>query len=201
MYPDMHRRRTYMIRLMTKRIAFLLVLLWATALSAADTQQRPANWAQPVEAAELQNFYRLDDKVYRSAQPDRKGFEAAYTLGIRNVLNLRNYHSDDSKAKGVGLKLFRVKMEAGEFGTDTVVKALRIIKESEGPILIHCWHGSDRTGAVSALYRIVFQGWSKEDAVAELKNGGYGYHSIYSNIPQFIRDADIDGIKKRVFAP
>lgn len=190
-----------MTRLIVKQIAFLFILLWATALSAADIQQRPAQWAQPVEAAELKNFFRLDDKVFRSAQPDRKGFEAAYQLGIRNVLNLRNYHSDDSKAKGTGLKLYRVKMEAGEFGFETVVKALRIIRESEGPVLIHCWHGSDRTGAVSALYRIVFQGWSKEDAIEELINGGYGFHSIYGNIPQFIRDADIDGIKKRVFEP
>ena len=190
-----------MMQLMTKRIVLLVLILWFAALSAADTQQRPANWAQPVESSALDNFFRLDDKVYRSAQPDRKGFEAAYGLGIRNVLNLRNYHSDDSKAKGFGLKLFRVKMEAGGLTAERMVQALRIVREAEGPILIHCWHGSDRTGAVSAMYRIVFQGWSKEDAITELINGGYGYHSIYGNIPQFIRNADIDDMKKRVFAP
>ena len=74
------------------------------------------------------------------------------------------------------------------------------MKNAEGPVLIHCWHGSDRTGLVSALYRIVSQGWSKEDAIDELMHGGYGHHSLYKNIPEFIRHADVEEIKRQVFA-
>jgi protein tyrosine/serine phosphatase len=181
-------------------IAVLVLALWSATLYAAEQQARSTKWAQPITTDQLQNFYKLDDKVYRSEQPDRKGFGYLKSFGIRNVLNLRDHHKDDAKAKGSGLTLYRVEMRAGKITTDEVVAALRIIKRAEGPIVVHCWHGSDRTGTVSALYRIIFQNWSKEEAVEELMNGGYGYHAMYKNIPAFIRSADIDDIKRRVFA-
>ncbi len=168
--------------------------------ASTTSSQRPSAWATPVRSDNLQNLYQLDDKVYRSAQPDKKGFQELKNIGVKNVLNLRDYHSDND-GKGSGLNLYRVKMEAGDITTEQVTDALRIIRNAEGPILIHCWHGSDRTGLVSAMYRIVFQGWSKEDAIDELMNGGYGYHAMYKNIPEFIRQADVERVKQSVFAP
>lgn len=182
-------------------IAVLVPALWVPTLYAAEQQARSTKWAKPIKTDQLQNFYKLDDNVYRSEQPDRNGFDYLKSFGIRNVLNLRNHHKDDSKAKGTGLNLYHVEMSAGAVKTGDVVAALRIIKQSEGSIVIHCWHGSDRTGTVGALYRIVFQNWSKEEAIEELMNGGYGYHAMYKNIPEFIRKADIESIKKLVFAP
>jgi protein tyrosine phosphatase (PTP) superfamily phosphohydrolase (DUF442 family) len=168
--------------------------------AASAAAQRPETWAKPVSSEHLRNFYKIDDKLYRSAQPNKKGFQELKTLGFRTVLSFRDYHSDDD-GKGFGLNLHRVKMEAGDITTEKVVEALRIIRTSEGPVLIHCWHGSDRTGLISAMYRIVFQGWSKDEAIDELMHGGYGYHSLYKNIPEFIRQADIDEIGKVALAP
>ena len=166
-----------------------------TSSATTTPPQRPATWAAPVQSEHLKNFYKLDDKVYRASQPNKKGFKELTTLGIRNVLSFRDYHSDDD-GKDFGMNLYRIKMEAGDITNEQVVEALRIIRNSEGPILIHCWHGSDRTGLISALYRIVFQGWSKNDAIDELMHGGYGYHSMYKNIPEFIRQVDVEKIRK-----
>ncbi len=184
-----------------RHVSILILALWVTTLHAAEQQARSDKWALPIETGQFQNFYKLDDKVYRSEQPDRKGFEYLKSIGIMNVLNLRDHHKDDAKAKGTGLTLYRVEMSAGTITTDEVIAALRIIRLSEGPIVVHCRHGSDRTGTVSALYRIIFQNWSKEEAIEELMQGGYGYHAMYKNIPEFIRSADIENIKQRVFAP
>jgi len=184
---------------MMMRLTILLVLFSFTTLSAASPQIRPETWAQPVETKSLKNLYKLDDHVYRSAQPDEEGFEYLKTLGVKNILNLRDNHNDDPGQPG--LNLYRVPMDAGKIKAADVIAALRFIKQSEGPVLIHCWHGSDRTGTISALYRIVFQNWSKEDALDELMHGGFGYHAIYKNIPEFIRRADITAIKQKVFAP
>jgi tyrosine-protein phosphatase SIW14 len=164
--------------------------------SSAAAQRRPEKWATPVKSEYLKNFFKLDKKVYRSAQPNSRGFRELKRLGIRNVLSFRDYHSDDGKDSG--LNLYRVEMEAGDIKTEKVIEALRIIMKAEGPVLIHCWHGSDRTGLISAMYRIVFQGWSKDDAIDELMHGGYGYHPIYKNIPEFIRQADIGEIRAAV---
>ena len=181
-------------------ISIIFLALWSSTIASADPAVRPESWAKPIKAEHLKNFYRLDEKVYRSAQPGKKGFRELEQLGVRNVLSFRDYHSDED-AKGTALKLFRVKMEAGEITDDKVVDALRIIKQSDGPILIHCWHGSDRTGLISAMYRIVFQNWTKEDAIEELMKGGYGYHSLYKNIPEYIGKVDIEMIKKLVLVP
>jgi tyrosine-protein phosphatase SIW14 len=42
------------------------------------------------------------------------------------------------------------------------------------PILFHCRAGLHRTGVLAALYRQEYEGWSREDALRELKNHGFG---------------------------
>jgi protein tyrosine/serine phosphatase len=176
----------------------MCIVITAAAPAAAEHSGRPAEWATPVASEHLKNFYRLDDKVYRSAQPDRKGFQELQNLGIRNVLSFRDHHSDKDEAKGTTVRLYRIKMEAGEIRDEQVAEALKIIRTADGPVLIHCWHGSDRTGLISAMYRILYQDWSKDAAIDELMKGGYGYHAMYKNIPEYIRKVDILNIRKMV---
>jgi tyrosine-protein phosphatase SIW14 len=188
-----------MRRMIARQLVVLMILFSLPAVHAAEQQARPASWAKPVKAKYVKNFYQLDEKLFRSAQPNEEGFGELEQLGIKNVLSFRDYHSDED-AEGTHLKLFRIKMEAGDISDDQVIEALRIIKNADGPILIHCWHGSDRTGLISAMYRIVFQNWSKDDAIEELTKGGYGYHSLYRNIPEYIRKVDVEGVKKKVMS-
>ena len=42
------------------------------------------------------------------------------------------------------------------------------------PILIHCMAGLHRTGALVAVYRMEYEGWSAADAMRELRANGYG---------------------------
>ena len=181
-------------------LLFLLLTLFFAQAQAAEPRVRPADWSAPILSEHLDNWYRVDHLLYRSAQPDAEGMADLQRMGIKRVLNLRQYHSDDDEAKGTALVLSRVPMNAGTITEDEVVAALKFIRSSGDPVLVHCWHGSDRTGTVVALYRIVFQGWSREAALDELVNGGYGYHSLYRNIPDFIQNADIDAIRRRVAA-
>jgi protein tyrosine phosphatase (PTP) superfamily phosphohydrolase (DUF442 family) len=187
---------------MTKTRAALSagLLLISVAVAGRSADRLPA-WAAPVESRHLKNAYKLDDKLFRSAQPSREGFQEAEGMGITDVLNLREYHSDKGAAEGLGLVLHHVASEADEIGDVEIVSALRVIKQARGPVLVHCWHGSDRTGAVCAMYRIVFNHWPKEDAIDEMVNGGFGFHPMYENIVQYIRSADVDRIKEKVFAP
>lgn len=182
---------------MNRSIIFALLLFVHSPFAMAMDVPRPTEWAVPVAGDVVKNFYRLDGKVYRSAQPDDEDMVALEAFGIREVLNLRQFHDDDDEAKGTTLKLHRVPMNAGEIRDEDVVAALKFIRDARGPIVIHCWHGSDRTGTIAAMYRIVFQGWSKETAIEELKNGGYGYHAtFYPNIPEYIRQVDVATIRK-----
>ncbi|MDP4184231.1 MAG: tyrosine-protein phosphatase [Bacteroidota bacterium] len=184
-----------------KKIVLLFFVAVISELSFAQTTtqpMRPTKWAQPVKTASLRNIYKLNKNVYRCAQPDETGFAEISRMGIKTVLSLREYHSDENKIRGIDINLCRVKIDAGSIKDADVIRALTYIAKSPKPILIHCWHGADRTGLICAMYRIIFQGWSKKEAIDEMVNGGYGFHEIYSNIPRYIEKADIKTIKKKL---
>jgi protein tyrosine/serine phosphatase len=46
--------------------------------------------------------------------------------------------------------------------------------EANYPILVHCKAGLHRTGLVVAAYRMEYEGWSKADALEELRANGFG---------------------------
>ena len=151
-----------------------------------------------IDSLGLNNLYQIDEGVFRSEQPDKLDFAQLEKLGITEVLNLRRWHSDDKEAKNTNLILYHVPMRAGKVKENNVVQALKIIQNRKGNILIHCKHGADRTGLIVAMYRIVFQNYTKEQAIKEMTEGGFGFHSIYKNIIEYIQQADIEKIKNQL---
>ena len=177
----------------------LVYLFVFSAVVSAELIVRHADWAVPVIGSSLDNMYKVDDFLYRSEQPNKSEFKKISKLGIKEVLNLREYHTDKDETEDIDINLHRIKIATGSITEEQVFKALNIILKSNGPILVHCWHGSDRTGAIIAAYRVVHQGWSKEKAIEELINGGYGHHStIYSNIADLIQNLDVNKIKAKL---
>ncbi|MDR1340886.1 MAG: tyrosine-protein phosphatase [Prevotellaceae bacterium] len=175
---------------MKRAVLFLLGIIYSVILFSQS--------AGKIGDLGLDNLYMIARGVYRSEQPGREQFKALEKYGIREVLNLRAWHSDSRLAKGAGLILHRVRMSAHNANDYDVVAALRIIKNRKGAILIHCHHGSDRTGLIAAMYKIVFLNTDKKDAIAEMTDGGFGFHGIYDNIRRYIIGADIDSIRKQL---
>jgi protein tyrosine phosphatase (PTP) superfamily phosphohydrolase (DUF442 family) len=185
----------------------LLVLLCVLApLVQAQTQTqtqtpRKSEWAAPVEQSA--NLFRITPSLYRSAQFAPKDLALLKSLGIRTVVSLRNFHDDDGLLRGSGVKIQRVGINTWSVGDKQVIAALKSIKaaEKDGPVLLHCLHGADRTGLVSAMYRILYQDWTKDQALQELTEGGYGYHALWKNIPVYLHDVDIEKIRSAVERP
>jgi protein tyrosine/serine phosphatase len=173
--------------------------LASCSLTLPPEKIRPQDWAIALPNQQLDNFYKVDNKVYRSAQPSREAMQTVYNVGIRHILNLRYFHSDKDEAKNIDLTLHRVPMVAHNITYPELVRALRIIKQANAPVLVHCYHGSDRTGTVIAAYRIAFQGWSKQKAIHELKRGGYGFHhTLFPNIPELLEGLDVEKLREDV---
>ncbi|VAW69318.1 Protein tyrosine/serine phosphatase [hydrothermal vent metagenome] len=185
---------------MINKILILLLIAQTTAF--AEIRIRPHDWASRMIGADLDNFYKLDEKVYRSEQPDSQTFKQIEAFGIKSILNLRQFNSDDDEAEKTDLRLHRVKMNAGSVSYPQIMTALKKIKAADGPVLIHCWHGSDRTGVVSASYRVVFQGWGKDKAIDEMKYGDYGYHQkIYPELAKMIKNLNVNFFRKELGIP
>jgi protein tyrosine phosphatase (PTP) superfamily phosphohydrolase (DUF442 family) len=151
-----------------------------------------------MEADGIPNLFWVSPDLYRSAQPDKTGMISAKMMGIKSVVSLRESDSDPRLSRGTGLALKSVPMEAWDIEGEELLAALRAIHESPKPVLLHCRHGSDRTGLVVAAYRVVFQGWSKEDAKNEMINGGYGFHKVWKNIPKMVDRLDAEALKAQL---
>jgi len=168
----------------------LLVLLAVLACAAETPRPRPAHWAQPMLGGAVGNWFQVTPEIYRSEQPSAAEMRALETFGIKTVLNLRNWHSDTDEAKGTSIIISEVKMDAGDMTYAQLVAALKVLVAASKPALVHCWHGSDRTGTVVAGWRVAMQGWSPADALDELKSGGFGHHEMFDNLHTLILSLD-----------
>ena len=84
-------------------------------------------------------------------------------------------------------------------GDEQMLEALLVLTESRSPVVVHCWHGADRTGAVVALYRMVVQGWTREQAIAELMDPRFGHHAgVYPNIREYLETVNVDAMRTRL---
>ena len=145
------------------------------------------------------NFYKVSDDLFRSQQPTTKEMQYLNQLGFKTVINLRRWHSDQPEIVGTQLTELAIKMRAGKIEDDKVISILKAIQRSPKPILIHFWHGSDRTGVIVAMYRLVFQNWSKAQAIDELMEPEFGHHyNVYPNIVKYIENVDVEKIRTAV---
>jgi protein tyrosine/serine phosphatase len=182
-----------------KRILPVVFLLLVSCAANDKKQERNPQWALPVEAKGVQNLFQINDTLYRSAQPTKEGMRSLKAMGIKTIINLRPIHSDKSEIVSTGLRLERVMVSPWHIEDKDVVTVMKIVSNKENkPFLIHCQKGSDRTGLMCAMYRIVFQAWTKKDALDEMVNGGYGFSPIWKNIKEYIEKADIDKIRKEI---
>jgi protein tyrosine/serine phosphatase len=132
----------------------------------------------------LRNFARISNALCRGAQPTQDGFQALKEMGIRTIVNLRAYHSDRARLKGLGVNYVHLHCRAWWPSSRQTARFLKIAIDADlQPVFVHCLHGSDRTGLAVAAYRIMEQGWSARDAAEELHR--FGFHKKY--FPQILR--------------
>lgn len=162
---------------------------------------QPERWATPIKHDA--NLYRIDDKLYRSEQPVAEDGEAIVKLGIQSVINLRFFdRNDDDHLKACGLTLLNRPLLSWSIKPKEIAEILYLIEKQQqnGAVLIHCYHGADRTGLIAGMYRIIYQGWSVEDAKAEMQHGPYGYHSIWKNIAKLFTEEKVKQVKTHLEA-
>jgi protein tyrosine/serine phosphatase len=177
------------------RMLFTLLSFFALVLTAAA---RDTNWARKVEHPGLPNLHRVSDNLYRCAQPTAEGLRTAEKLGIKTVLSLRAFHSDSDEIKSTKLKAERIYFNTWHAEEEDVLRFLKVVTNTNaGPVLVHCQHGADRTGTMIAIYRMAIQGWKKEDAIKEMTEGGFGYHTVWKNLIRYLDKLDVDALREK----
>ncbi len=168
----------------------LLLFLFVISGHGAESV-RPASWATPLIQKGLPNFFRVSPTLYRGAQPTKEGFVELKQLGIKTIVNLRTSNYDEEMTSGLGFTYYHLSTTASRPDKEIYKKFLSIARDPDlQPVFVHCRHGADRTGTAVALYRIMVQNWEKHEAIREMKDGGYGFHSVFQGLIKFIADFD-----------
>lgn len=144
------------------------------AVTAIHGQQEPSY-------KELPNFHKVSDQLYRGAQPLKGGIRKLAELGVKAVIDLRGTdergREEHLETESAGLRYFSIPMPGLSAPSDEQVdRAMAIINDPNNqPVFIHCKRGSDRTGTITAIYRISHEGWTADRAIAEARHNGMSW--------------------------
>lgn len=118
-------------------------------------------------------------KLYRCAQPGRTDLPQLKRMDVSTVINLRTEWEDQPALAAEREQLDRLHIRLVHMPMDTpipsdrqVERFLRVVRGARGAAVLHCRSGADRTGILSAAYRVVVQGWPVHKAVDEMLRFG-----------------------------
>jgi protein-tyrosine phosphatase len=140
----------------------------------------------------IHNFYKVDEHVYRGAQPTGEGFQTLANIGVKTVIDLREpgdrSRNEEAAVTAAGMKYINIPMTGLTAPSEAETNRILALLEdaTTGPVFVHCMRGADRTGAVIASYRIEHDGWDNARALKEaLADGMSGFqfprHSFIRN--------------------
>lgn len=66
------------------------------------------------------------------------------------------------------------------------------------PVFVHCQRGADHTGTMCAIYRIVVQGWEKNEPIEEVTKGDFDFFDGWQDLIDYVLKLGINEIKRRI---
>lgn len=124
------------------------------------------------QGREVDKLGPVGDTVYRGAQPSMRAFETLQELGVNTVINLRPESDYERKIVAqLGMNYLYMPLPPLDKPThDVTIAFLKAVTDpANGVVFFHCYHGVDRTGTMAACLRIARDGWSVDDALAEMR--------------------------------
>jgi protein-tyrosine phosphatase len=148
----------------------------------------------------LSNFGVVDGRIYRGEQPKRDDFTALKAFGIATIVDLRLDARKESRAEAeaAGLKYVNIPIDGHAQPSDADVAAfLQVLEQARGEkVYVHCAGGRHRTGSMIAVYRMVKDGWSIDQAYEEMlaydfytRNGHKGFKTYVYDYWERMRQA------------
>jgi protein tyrosine phosphatase (PTP) superfamily phosphohydrolase (DUF442 family) len=144
------------------------------------------------------DVYRICDGVYRGGRLTPELATQLKCMGVKTVISLRIVSGDERVARCAGLNYCHIPFKAWRPCDEQVVQFLKIATDKDcQPVYFYCNRGVERTGMMCAVYRMAVCGWSREEAICEMTQGEFDYHSIWKKVLQYAQAVDIDCIKRQ----
>lgn len=185
------RRSTAMFSLAL--VVFLAPSLAAQTPNSPPTTIGPIPLGEKLKLAGLPNAGKINDSLFRGAQPHAEGFQQLKSLGVTTVVDLRGEDPDKvawerKQTEAAGMRFLNIPVSGWSPPTnDQVAQFLSLFRDSHARVFVHCHFGDDRTGVFVAAYRMAHDRWSPSQAVKEMYFFGFNgfWHPAMKS---FIRD-------------
>ena len=137
-------------------------------------------FAEKIYVPGISDFGKVNDFLYRGAQPKDNGVEQLKKLGIDTIVDLRSklhglIENERQRAETLGIRFINLPGSGWATATDEeIAQFFSLVRERpRRKIFVHCWLGGDRSGMFIAAYRIAFEGWSPQQAIQEMRSFHY----------------------------
>lgn len=153
------------------------------------------------------NLYQVDNLLFRSEQLHSEDIALLKDNNIDAILNLRifgqksNHKLLKDLIDDTAISLRSYPLKTWYVTAQEVAEALKQIKflqAQDKRVLVHCYHGANRTGIIVAMYRIIEQGWSIEQAKHEMITGDFGYSSLWINLRKMLNPATVAAVRAQL---
>src|ERR1700720_4799409 len=168
-----------------------------------------ASFGAPAEKLKLAGVPRagkINDVLFRGAQPSAQGLAELKKLGITTIVDLRGNRgpvaSERREVESLGMRFIDIPVLGWSAPTNAqVAQFLKLFKDDpQQKVFVHCYYGEDRSGVMVAAYRIAQQNWTADQAIAEMYSFGFHNH-LYSGMQSYVRKFPANFFSEPVFAP
>jgi len=122
------------------------------------------------EFPDLHNVFRLSDNIISGSEPHgEKAFAWIAALGVKTILTVDGKKPDAEVAKKFGMRYVHVPIQYKGITEDEMLRIAKTFREVESPFFVHCFHGKHRGPTAAAVGRLILDGASREQALAEMR--------------------------------
>jgi uncharacterized protein (TIGR01244 family) len=121
------------------------------------------------------NLHEIRPGVWRSNQPAPRDIRKAAKLGIKTIINLRGKRQDGGwrlekeACDRYGITLVDVSVRSRDVPDAQTIRNINaLFKSVKPPFLMHCKSGADRAGLMSALYMLLVEKATVDEALKML---------------------------------
>ena len=167
--------------------AMLLILL-----SISGRVSAKSNAAANFSRIRIDNFGRINDNYYRGAQPEARDYADLAAGGIKTVIDLTRDGRDEERelVESAGMNFYRIPLTTTDRPSDAAVAQFLKLADDPAnqPVYVHCQGGRHRTGVMTAVYRMMHDGWTADQAYVEMKQ--YRFEGLLSHpvLKNFVYD-------------
>lgn len=174
------------------RVRVLAAFVVAATLSApafAQTTTAPLmGSAAGLSRIHIGNFGKINDNYFRGSQPKGADYSDLAAIGVKTVIDLQadGPSNEAGLVKAAGMTFVRIGMTTTKAPTDAQIAQFFDIVNNPAnqPVYVHCAGGRHRTGTMTALYRMTFDGWTPSQAYGEMQQyrfEGFPDHPVLRN--------------------